>query len=69
MQAYIPVLKAGDGCYVRSAGDNTVSMHSDATLDPIYSGVFWLHSAFVYGSDSNCQNNDWATRVGAVEFK
>jgi hypothetical protein len=69
MQASIPALKSGEGCYVRSAGNNTVSLHSDATVDPIYSGVFWLHSAYVYGSDSNCQNNDWATGVGAVEFK
>jgi hypothetical protein len=59
----------GQGCYVRSAGSNTVSMHSDATLDPIYSGVFWLHSAYAYGSNSNCQNNDWATWLGAVQFK
>jgi hypothetical protein len=69
MQASIPALKSGEGCYVRSAGNNTVSLHSDATVDPIYSGVFWIHSAYVYGSDSNCQNNDWATGVGAVEFK
>jgi hypothetical protein len=69
MQVAIPALKSGEGCYVRSAGNNTVSMHSDATVDPIYSGVFWIHSAYVYGSDSNCQNNDWATGVGAVEFK
>ena len=69
MQASISALKSGEGCYVRSAGNNTVSLHSDATLDPIYSGVFWLHSAYVYGSDSNCQNNDWATGVGAVQFQ
>lgn len=69
LQASAPQLKSGEGCYVRSAGNNTVSMHSDATVDPIYSGVFWIHSAYVYGSDSNCQNNDWATGVGAVEFK
>jgi hypothetical protein len=69
MQAFIPALKTGEGCYVRSAGNNTVGLHSDATVDPIYSGVFWIHSGYVYGSDSNCQNNDWATGVGAVEFK
>ena len=68
MQGSIPV-KSGEGCYVRSTGSNTVSMHSDATLDPIYSGVFWIHSAYVYGSDSTCQNNDWATGVAALEFK
>jgi len=69
LQPFIPALKTGEGCYVRGAGNNTVSLHSDATLDPIYSGVFWIHSAYVYGSDANCQNNDWATGVGAVEFK
>jgi hypothetical protein len=69
MQASISVLKKGEGCYVRSAGNNTVSLHSDATLDPINSGVIWLHGAYAYGSDSNCQNNDWATGVGAVQFQ
>jgi hypothetical protein len=69
MQAFIPLLKDGEGCYVRSAGNNTVSLHSDATVDPIYNGVFWLHSGYAYGADANCQNNDWATGVGAVEFK
>jgi hypothetical protein len=39
------------------------------SVDPIYSGVFWLHSAYAYGSNSNCQNNDWATWLGAVQFK
>jgi hypothetical protein len=69
MQDSISTLKSGEGCYVRSAGNNTVSMHSDATMDPLDSDVFWIHSAYVYGSDSNCQNNDWATGVGAVAFK
>jgi len=69
MQASIPLLRNGDGCYIRSAGSNTVSLHSDATVDPIYSGVFWLHSAYAYGTDTNCQKNDWATWIGAVEFK
>jgi hypothetical protein len=69
MQAFIPQLKSGDGCYVRNTGNNTLSLHGDATIDPIFYGVFWLHSAYAYGSDANCQNNDWATGVGAVEFK
>ena len=69
MQASIPLLRNGDGCYIRSAGSNTVSLHSDVTVDPIYSGVFWLHSAYAYGTDTNCQKNDWATWIGAVEFK
>ena len=37
-----------------------------STLPLIYSGVFWLHSDFVYGSNTNCQNNDWATGIVAV---
>jgi hypothetical protein len=68
MQHFILPLKSGGGCYVRRIGNNTVSLHSDATVDPIYYGVFWLHSGYAYGSDKNCRNNDWATGVGAVEF-
>jgi len=37
MQAFISELKSGEGGYVRSTGNNTVSLHSDATVDPIYS--------------------------------
>jgi hypothetical protein len=69
MQQSILPLKSGEGCYVRSAGNNTVSLHSDASVDPTYDGVFWLHSGYAYGSDANCQNNDWSTGVGAVEFQ
>jgi hypothetical protein len=69
VQGSILPLKTGEGCYVRSNGNDTVSLHSAADLDPVYNGVFWLHGAYAYGSDSNCQNNDWATGIAAVEFR
>jgi hypothetical protein len=69
VQGSILPLKTGEGCYVRSNGNDTVGLHSAADLDPVYSGVFWLHGAYAYGSDSNCQNNDWATGIAAVEFR
>ena len=61
-------VKAGEGCYQTNDGLNSVSTHSDATVDPIDSTVFWTHTAFAYGKDASCQNNDWATGIAAVQF-
>jgi len=43
-------------------------------VDPIYSGLFWLHGGFaandlIYGPDPTCQHNDWTTGVAAVDFQ
>jgi hypothetical protein len=61
-------VKDGEGCFVATNGPNSVSSHSDAIIDPINDSLFWLHSGYAYGRDANCQNNDWATGVAAVQF-
>ena len=64
----LSLMKSGEGCYVNNNGQNTVSFNSEVTVDPMDDSLFWLHSGFVYGGDANCQNNDWATDVAAVQF-
>jgi hypothetical protein len=61
-------VKDGEGCFLATYGPNSVGTHSDATIDPINDSLFWLHSGYAYGRDANCQNNDWATGVAAVQF-
>jgi hypothetical protein len=61
-------VKDGEGCFLATYGANSVGTHSDATIDPINDSLFWLHSGYAYGRDANCQHNDWATGVAAVQF-
>jgi hypothetical protein len=63
----LQLLKDGEGCYERETA-NTVGMHSAVDLDPRDGGMFYIDGAYTTGSDSNCQNNDWATEYGVVSF-
>jgi hypothetical protein len=60
--------KNGEGCFVATRGINSLSSHSDITIDPSNNTLFWLNAAYAYGTSANCQNNDWATYVAAVQF-
>jgi hypothetical protein len=46
----------------------SLSMHSDAAIDPIDDSIFWVYSPFAFGNSARCQDNDWATGVAAVQF-
>jgi hypothetical protein len=61
-------VKDGEGCFQATYGPNSLSTHSEATVDPFDDSVFWVHSPYVYGKDASCQNNDWGTGIAAVQF-
>ena len=58
LQPSFQQVKSGEGCYERANGQNTVSLNSEVTVDPIDDSMFWLTSGYVYGKDASCQKND-----------
>jgi hypothetical protein len=60
--------KSGEGCFVPTNGTISLSMHSDAAIDPINDSIFWVYTPFAFGTSARCQDNDWATGVAAVQF-
>lgn len=61
-------LRAGQGCYNRSAsGRNRWGDYSGIALDPA-SGKTWVLGEFAYGTSATCTSNSWRTQAGLLSW-